>query len=215
MNVCLIDTKGEDDFDINDWMLENNLALKGNFSCNKNRNFPFSHYVKCLEEKGYNPSIICNMNFDTKVPIRNTPVDFNNSIRIESQLSSQESLSRDSFVNKNNQFFTGSGEMYEDTYKRNQMKAQEWTKNVMRSSLLPRTCPAPTNKHEMFNENIFKERNDDTDFNFVKDNSKREIRSCGKFFDEAKLTESFKDDNIKEKCFFRCLYLGKDKAKEN
>ncbi|XP_051172703.1 tudor domain-containing protein 1-like [Leptopilina boulardi] len=166
MSVNLIDTRGEDDVNINDWLREKDYAIKGNMPCQDDRNFSFTYYKKCLIQLGYSPSIICNLNFNFEEPVINSISNLNNSEAIESFISSED-LSND------NPTSIESGDIYEITYKKNQLKAQELTKKIMNVCHLPRACPPPNKVQSNYKETFRTERkkivsHSNDDFKFIK-----------------------------------------------
>ena len=58
MRITLTDTRGDDDFHINDWMYHEKFAERGCMVRIRNRNFAFCHYVECMQRKGYDASAI-------------------------------------------------------------------------------------------------------------------------------------------------------------
>lgn len=132
-----MDTRGEEDLNINHWMLGQEFVTKGNLPTHSDRNFSLLYFKKCLAKIGKSPAIIYNLNFNLEAPVIKSSADINNSEKAEIS-----SATKDSPTNETQGFFDYE-ESYEVIYKKNQIKAQNLAKSIMTSFLLPRSCPPP------------------------------------------------------------------------
>ncbi|XP_033227105.1 uncharacterized protein LOC117179433 isoform X2 [Belonocnema kinseyi] len=94
--VSLTDTRGDEDFHINDWMYLKKYAQQGRMVRIMNRNFAFSHYRECLERKGYDPNAIHEFYDDYDDSDLSDSNDYNNA-------NAKNSVNRLSRENKNSE----------------------------------------------------------------------------------------------------------------
>ncbi|XP_043465994.1 uncharacterized protein LOC122500905 [Leptopilina heterotoma] len=198
ISVELVDTRGEEDININNWILEQEFVTKGNLPTHSDRNFSLLYFKKCLAKIGKNPSIIYNLNFNLEAPVIQSSADFK-----YSEVNEISPPIKNSTTNEN-QVFLDYEESYEAVYKRNQIKAQNLAKSLMTSYLLPRACPPPSKTNF---QTSFKPSNNKNTNSENKTKVKTSIEDINDNFEFVKFSEVHKKETLKPKPSVEILNL--------